>query len=92
MPALLNTLLIDGSFEELSEELAQYIDDIKKKQGDEAASTRNDITPFLQQGKQDDVLKKLVLSSISLNAAPEKGMIQSRSSIYIHSLQVVQNS
>ena len=92
MPALLNTLLIDGSFEELCEELAQYIDDIKRKQGDEGASTRTDITPLLEQGQQDDVLKKLVSSSISLNAAPEKGMMHSRSSIYVHSLQVVQNS
>ena len=75
MPAPVNTLLIDGSFEELSEELAQYIDDLKKKQSDEAANTRTEIAPFLEQGRQDDILKKLVANSIALNAAPEKGTL-----------------
>ncbi|MCJ1334458.1 hypothetical protein MMC10_011169 [Thelotrema lepadinum] len=75
MPAPVNTLLIDGSFEELSEELAQYCDDIKKKQGDEASSTRTEIAPLLEQGRQDDALKKLVTNSAALNAAPEKEFI-----------------
>ena len=74
MPGSVNTLLIDGSFEELSEELAQYCDDIKKKQGDDTSNTRTEITTFLEQGRQDDVLKKLVTSGAALNAAPEKGM------------------
>ena len=73
MPAPSNTLLIDGTFEELAEELGQYIDDIKKKQGDEASSVRTDLTPLLEQGQHDDVLKKLVSNSITLNSAPEKG-------------------
>lgn len=73
MPAPINTLLIDGSFEELSEELAQYIDDIRKKQGDDSANTKGEITPLLKSGQQDEVLKKLVVSSSALNAAPEKG-------------------
>ena len=75
MPAPVNTLLIDGSFEELSEELAQYCDDIKKKQGDDTSNARTEIAPFLEQGRQDDVLKKLVTTSAALNAAPEKGIL-----------------
>jgi hypothetical protein len=74
MPAPVNTLLIDGSFEELSEELAQYFDDIKKKNGDESANLKGDILPLLEQNQQDEVLKKLVTGSNVLNAAPEKGM------------------
>ena len=73
MPAPSNTLLIDGTFEELAEELGQYIDDIKKKHGDEASSVRADLTPLLEHGQHDDVLKKLVSNSSTLNSAPEKG-------------------
>ena len=73
MPAPLNTLLIDGSFEELSEELAQYIDDIRKRQGEDNSNLRGEIAPLLEKEQQDDVLKKLVSSSAALNAAPEKG-------------------
>ena len=73
MPAPINTLLIDGSFEELSEELATYIDDIKKKQGDDSSNVQGEVAPLLQQGQKDNALKKLVAASGTLNAAPEKG-------------------
>ena len=73
MPGPMNTLLIEGSFEELSDELAQYIEEIKKKQGENGASLRAEITPFLEQGQKDEALKKLVTGSIALNGAPEKG-------------------
>ena len=73
MPGTINTLLIDGSFEELADELAQYIDDLKKKSG-ESSSIQSEIAPLLEQQKQQDVLKKLVNGSSALNSAPEKGM------------------
>lgn len=73
MPGAMNTLLIEGSFEELSDELAQYIEEIKKKQGEDGASLRAEITPLLEQGQKDEALKKLVTGSLVLNAAPEKG-------------------
>jgi len=73
MPGPMNTLLIEGSFEELSDELAQYIEEIRKKQGEDGASLRAEITPLLEQGQKDEALKKLVTGSIVLNAAPEKG-------------------
>ena len=75
MPGSTNTLLIEGSFEELSDELAHYIDEIRKKQGEESASLQADITPFLEQRQKDEALKKLVTGSTVLNAAPEKGKI-----------------
>ncbi|MCJ1243840.1 hypothetical protein MMC30_001037 [Trapelia coarctata] len=75
MPGPMNTLLIEGSFEELSDELAQYIEEIKKKQAEDGASLRAEITPFLEQGQKDEALKKLVTGSIILNAAPEKEFI-----------------
>lgn len=73
MPGPMNTLLIEGSFEELSDELAQYIEEIKKKQGEDGASLRAELTPFLEQGQKDEALKKLVTGSSVLSAAPEKG-------------------
>lgn len=74
MPTPSNTLLIEGVFEELAEELAQYIDDIQKKQNPDASSVKSEIGPLLEQGKKDDALKKLVTGSAVLNSAPEKGM------------------
>ena len=68
-----NTLLIEGSFTELAEELAHYIDDVLKRQGHGTPGTWADIEPIVQTGSPDDVLKKLVTASSSLNAAPEKG-------------------
>ena len=74
MSAPTNTLLIDGSFDELAEEFAQYLDDIRKKGGNEDANTKGDIGPALAQGNKEDVLKKLVVAASALNHAPEKGI------------------
>jgi translation initiation factor 3 subunit M len=87
-----NTLLIEGSFAELADELAQYIDTIRKTQS-EGSSLQAEIAQTLEllreqeqaeeepsstQNQQilkqrDDVLKKLVIAAVALNAAPEKG-------------------
>ena len=75
MPGPMNTLLIEGSFEELSDELAHYIDEIRKKQGEDGATLQDDITPFLEHGQKDEALKKLVTGSTILNAASEKGTV-----------------
>ncbi|MCJ1296770.1 hypothetical protein MMC34_008337 [Xylographa carneopallida] len=75
MPGSTNTLLIEGSFEELSDELAHYVDEIRRRQGDDTASIQADITPILEQGQKDEALKKLVTGSAVLNAAPEKEFI-----------------
>ena len=69
----INTLLIDGSFNELAEELAQYLDDIRTKAGAENADTKGDIEPLLKEENKDEVLKKLVIAGAALNNAPEKG-------------------
>ncbi len=76
MPGPANTLLIEGSFEELADELAHYIDDVQKTQTPESANTQAEITPLLEKGQKDEVLKKLVVSSEALNVAPEKGEIE----------------
>ena len=73
MPGPINTLLIEGSFEELADELAQYLDTNKKSQGDEGSKIQSEVTPLLQENKKDDALKKLVTGSAALNSAPEKG-------------------
>jgi translation initiation factor 3 subunit M len=62
-------VFIDGAFEDLAEELAAYIDGVKKVEGD---GLRDEIKPMLEKNQKDDVLKKLVTASPVLNAAPEK--------------------
>ena len=50
MPGLSNTLLIEGSFSELSDELAQFIDGVSK--ADEGASLRGEIKGSIEQLQQ----------------------------------------
>ncbi len=69
MPVPSNTLLIEGSFEELADELALYIDEVKK----DGSDLRSRIAPLLERGQKDEALKKLVIGSIILNTAPETG-------------------
>ncbi|KAG5301236.1 PCI domain-containing protein [Histoplasma ohiense] len=87
MAAAPNTLLIEGTFAELADELAQYIDAIRKVEKGVYA----EITPALEAlrgmdqieepsaaqrqqilSKRDEVLKKIVVAAQALNAAPEK--------------------
>jgi translation initiation factor 3 subunit M len=88
MPGSSNTLLIEGSFSELSEELAQYVDSVAKSEPD--SGVQNEIAPALAevrekeqaeepadpasiQKQKDEVLKKIVGNAGVLNSAPEKG-------------------
>ncbi|KAL8928265.1 MAG: hypothetical protein Q9208_001975 [Pyrenodesmia sp. 3 TL-2023] len=73
MPGPSNTLLIEGSFDELAEEFAHYLDEVRRKQGDTNTAIHTEISPLLEQ--KDEVLKKLVTGSAVLNAAPEKEFI-----------------
>lgn len=75
MPGPSNTLLIEGSFEELADELAHYIDEVQKKQTPDSANTQAEVTPLLEKNQKDEVLKKLVTGSEVLNTAPEKGVL-----------------
>jgi len=53
-------VFIDGTFVDLAQELAEYL------------NVAADIQPLLAENKKDDALKKLVVASTALNAAPEK--------------------
>ncbi|KAG9808508.1 eukaryotic translation initiation factor 3 subunit M, partial [Aureobasidium melanogenum] len=64
-----NTLLIEGSFEELSEELAVYIDGLSQ------SSLQSEIAPLLKEGNKVDALKKIVTASSALNSAPEREFV-----------------
>ncbi|KAF2474842.1 PCI-domain-containing protein [Lindgomyces ingoldianus] len=75
MPGPTTTLLIEGTFEELTDELAQYLDTLKKSQGDESSSIQEECTELMKENKKDEVLKKLVMGSAALNQAPEKEFI-----------------
>jgi translation initiation factor 3 subunit M len=72
MAAPTNTLLIEGSFEELADELAQYIDSLRKSPA-EGATLQSEVAALIEEGKKDDVLKKIVGNAAILNSAPEKG-------------------
>jgi len=73
MPAPTTTLLIEGSFEELADELAQYIDSLKQQHGEEGSSVQQEVSELIKEDKKEDALKKLVGASDVLNSAPEKG-------------------
>lgn len=82
MPGPTNTLLIEGSFEELADELAHYIDEVKKKPVEDGSSIQSEIASLLEQGQKDEALKKIVTGSTVLNTAPEKGF-HTRSNHYV---------
>lgn len=53
-------VFIDGTFADLAQELAEYL------------NVGAEVQPLLEVNKKDDVLKKLVTASIALNSTPEK--------------------
>lgn len=88
MPGPSNTLLIEGSFSELADELAQYLDTIHKSEADSGIQSEIAVTlgtirekeqgeepvdPTSIQKQKDEVLKKIVGKAAVLNTAPEKG-------------------
>lgn len=80
----ISTLLIEGTFPELAEELAQFLDSLS-----EGAGVFNNIESELGQIREaesqeaqdnasiqklrDDVLKKIITKATILNNAPERG-------------------
>ncbi len=68
--ATTSQVFIDGSFVDLADELAGYIDNVTK--AEESKSVRAELKSLLAANKKDDALKKLVTASPALNAAPEK--------------------
>lgn len=68
-----NQVFIDGQFEDLAAELAQYIDNVTKVE--EGKGVRAEIKPLLEQKQKDEVLKKLITASRALNAAPEREFV-----------------
>ena len=75
MCAATNTLLIEGSFEELCDELAVFLDGLSSAQGQQS-TVQADVQPLLQQDKKDDALKRIVTASPALNSAPERGTVK----------------
>ncbi|KAK4996279.1 hypothetical protein LTR66_004077 [Elasticomyces elasticus] len=93
MPAPVNTLLIEGSFEELTEELATYLDSINNAQGHQETTVHDDVSTLLQKegDQKDEVLKKLVTASSILNSAPEREFIAAYN-LLIHLVRQSENS
>jgi translation initiation factor 3 subunit M len=72
MPGPVSTLLVEGTFDELAEELSIYIDNLRKTQGEEE-TVRSEVIKYKDSEQKDDALKALVGASAVLNSAPEKG-------------------
>lgn len=53
-------VFVDGSFAELAQEMADYV-----QIGDE-------VKPLIEKDQQDEVLKKIIVASSTLNSVPEK--------------------
>jgi hypothetical protein len=95
MPAPTNTLLIEGTQEELSLELAQFIDGLRKDASPihpDIASAINEEAKWKDQAKKEDALKKLVGASSVLNSAPERGMRLIAKPSYTYSLEAFTNN
>ncbi|KAH8815352.1 PCI domain-containing protein [Xylogone sp. PMI_703] len=60
MSPALQQVFIDGSFQELAQELAGYL------------NIAPEIEPLLAENQKDEALKKIVTASSALNSAPEK--------------------
>ena len=69
-----NTLLIEGSFTELVDELAQYVDSLRKSAGTEG-SLREEITPAL------DKLREKEGSEQEQSEAEEKQVLSQRDEV-----------
>ncbi len=95
MPGPSNTLLIEGSFSELADELAQYLDTVSKSEAGggvqseigaalseirENEQAEDPADPASTQKLKDEVLKKIVGKASVLNSAPEKGQLPSTGS------------
>ncbi|KAJ9503557.1 hypothetical protein LTR99_002319 [Exophiala xenobiotica] len=102
MPGPSNTLLIEGSFSELAEELAHYLDTLAKSE--EGAGVSADVAQFLNnireaeqseepvdessvQQQKDEVLKKIVTKASVLNSAPERELTAAYNLLISLSLQ-----
>ncbi|PMD24855.1 PCI-domain-containing protein [Hyaloscypha hepaticicola] len=53
-------VFIEGTFADLAQELAEYL------------NIGSEIQPLLEENKKDDALKRLVTASVALNSSPEK--------------------
>jgi translation initiation factor 3 subunit M len=73
MAAPTNTLLIEGSFEELASELASFIDNVRHSD----SPIQPEIAKLLEASRRDEVLRKLVVNASILNSATEKGQTPS---------------
>jgi translation initiation factor 3 subunit M len=77
----INTLLVEGPFNDQVMELAEFFDSLK---GGESGLTQ-ELAPMLEKGEKEDVMEKLVEASSILSQAAEKGaVLSSHSAIIFH--------
>lgn len=66
-----NLLMVEGSFYDQVDELAQYIDTLKHTPD----ALSGELASLLEKEDKDEVVRKLVGASSALSQAPEKGML-----------------
>src|SRR5436305_14936546 len=71
MATAVNTMLVEGVFEDQVLELAEYFDNLRPDE----ASLVKEITPMVEKGEKEDAMEKLVEASSILSSAPEKGLL-----------------
>ena len=65
--------MVEGSFYDQVDELAQYLDSIKHPPG----ALAGQLAPLIENEEKDEIIRKLVEASSALSGAPEKGWIWS---------------
>lgn len=73
MATEINTLMVEGTFDDQIIELAQYIDTISKTNPSQGLSL--DIENFVENDQKEEALKKTVAASAALSSAPEREFI-----------------
>lgn len=65
-----NLLMVEGTFFDQVDELANYIDNLKQSEGALVA----ELAPLVESEDKEPIVSKLVEASSVLSSAPEKGM------------------
>jgi len=64
-------LMVEGSFYDQMDELAQYLDTVNQTPG----VLSGELAPLAEREEKDEIVRKLVGASSALSQAPEKGTL-----------------
>ena len=70
--------MVEGSFYDQVDELAQYLDTVKQTPG----VLSGELAPLVERDEKDEIVKRLVDASSVLSQAPEKGTLWIQLSLF----------